>query len=90
MSLELDRISAGVGDGIDEGVRHAERAIMGLRDFGDNHGRTPRPDVTAGDAQAAHLPDPRLRSAFISTRPKHGLTSRARVYPKPAALAVHG
>ena len=90
VSLELDRISASVGDGIDEGVRHAERAVMSLGDFGDNHGRAARPDVAAGDAQAVHLSDPRFTSVFISCRPKHGLTARARVYPKPAALAVHG
>ena len=90
MGLELDRIRSGVGDGIDEGVRHAERAVMRLRDLRDDQGRAAGPDLAAGDAQAVHVWDPRLTSVFISCRPKHGLTARARVYPKPAALAVHG
>jgi hypothetical protein len=90
MSLELDRVRSSVGDGIDEGVPHAERAVMRLRDFSDQQGRAARPHVSAGDAQAVQVWDPRLTSVFISTWPRHDLTARTRVYPKPAALAVHG
>ena len=34
MGLEFDGISASVGAGVDEGVRCAETAIMGLRNLG--------------------------------------------------------
>jgi hypothetical protein len=36
MGLEFDGISASVGAGVDEGVRCAETAIMGLRNLSDN------------------------------------------------------
>ena len=38
MGLELDRIGAGIGDRIDEGMRHPERAVMRLRDLRDDQG----------------------------------------------------
>ena len=35
MRLELDRIDAGIGDDVDEGMGKAERPVMGLRHLGD-------------------------------------------------------
>src|SRR5579883_3362744 len=37
VGLELDRVGAGGRDGIDEGVGHAEAAIVRLRHLGDDH-----------------------------------------------------
>jgi hypothetical protein len=49
MGLEFDRVGAGIGNRVDEGVRHAERTVMRLRYFADDQGWAAFANGTSGD-----------------------------------------
>ena len=70
MGLELDRVGAGIGDRIDERMREPKRAVMRLRDLGDDESSVARPNAAAGDTQACHVPNPFLTRVFIFGQPE--------------------
>ena len=70
MGLELDRVGAGVRRRIDEGMREPKRAVMRLRDLGDNEGLVARPNAAAGDIQTCHVPNSFLTRVFIFGQPE--------------------
>src|SRR5437899_3267047 len=41
--LKFNGVRSGVGDRINEGMRHAQRAVMSLSDFGDDQTTPPHP-----------------------------------------------
>ena len=47
-----------------------ERAIMRLRDLGDDESWVAGPNAAAGDTQGGHVPNPRLTRVFISGQPE--------------------
>ena len=98
MGLEFDRVGAGIGDRIDERMREPERAVMRLRDLGDDESFVARPNAAAGDLSSLSRAKPvldegvHLRSAGSSGVIARALTpyyacgtSRAQLmeHPKP-------
>ena len=55
MRLELDRIRARIGRGIDERMGRAQRPIMGLCHLGDQIGRRTRADLAARNLERRRI-----------------------------------
>ena len=87
VSLELDRVGAGIGDHIDEGMSQPKRAIMRLRNLSDDKSWVARPNAAAGDTQTGHVPNPDLTNVFISGRKSWRLRGLG-LHTTPAARPV--
>ena len=55
MRLELDGIGASIGDCVNEGVRKAERAVMGLSHFGNNEWTAALTNRLSCNVEARHV-----------------------------------